>query len=99
MRIGDIWSRPTSPIWMDTSTSQECAEIMRVMGGPRRGGDAADGLARLRAFHRTADSEICQGPIRPVNARDGSDSSRQLVPRVAPDWPVTCRSIRGMRRA
>ena len=28
-----VFSRPTAPIWMDSSTSQECREIRRALGG------------------------------------------------------------------
>ena len=35
LQISDILSRRTSPIWMDASTSEECAEIRRAMGGKR----------------------------------------------------------------
>ncbi len=33
-QIGPCLSRPTSPIWMDTSTGAECAEISAAVGGP-----------------------------------------------------------------
>lgn len=40
-----VLSRPTSPIWMDSSTSAECAEITEALGGPaavaQRTGSAA----------------------------------------------------------
>jgi len=32
--IRGVLSRPTSPIWMDSSTAQECAEITAALGGP-----------------------------------------------------------------
>lgn len=32
-RIRPLLSRTTAPIWMDTSTSQECAEITEALGG------------------------------------------------------------------
>lgn len=32
-QIGDIFSRPTAPIWMDTSTTAQCAEIEQGVGG------------------------------------------------------------------
>ena len=33
-QIGPCLSRQTSPIWMDTSTGAECAEISAAVGGP-----------------------------------------------------------------
>ncbi|MFW9865885.1 MAG: xylulokinase [Candidatus Thorarchaeota archaeon] len=32
-QIGDAFSRKTSPIWMDSSTSQQCKEIREALGG------------------------------------------------------------------
>lgn len=32
-QLAGSFSRPTSPIWMDTSTGKECAEIAAAMGG------------------------------------------------------------------
>ena len=34
-QLADIFSRPTSPIWMDTSTSAQCQEIEAGVGGRR----------------------------------------------------------------
>jgi len=53
-QIDGIWARPTSPIWMDTSTAEECAAITRAVGG-------AGVLARLtgsRAFERFTGPQI-----------------------------------------
>ena len=33
-QLSTIFSRPTSPIWMDTSTKTQCAEIEARVGGP-----------------------------------------------------------------
>ncbi len=32
-QLKDVLARPTSPIWMDTSTPAECAEIAQALGG------------------------------------------------------------------
>ncbi|HKK19665.1 MAG TPA: FGGY family carbohydrate kinase [Opitutales bacterium] len=35
-QLGPCFSRPTSPIWMDNSTSEECREIAEAVGGNER---------------------------------------------------------------
>jgi xylulokinase len=35
-QVRPLLSYPTSPMWMDSSTSAECAEIARAVGGPTR---------------------------------------------------------------
>ena len=50
----DILTRPTSPIWMDSSTTEDCAAIERALGG-------SASLARLtgsRAFPRFTGPQI-----------------------------------------
>ena len=48
------FSRPTSPIWLDTSTSVECAEITSALGGP----NAVAQLTGSRAFERFSGPQI-----------------------------------------
>ena len=50
----DSFSRPLSPVWMDSSTTSECREIERAVGG-------SDVLARRtgsRAFERFTGPQI-----------------------------------------
>lgn len=35
-QLGDIFSRPTSPLWTDSSTHDQCAEIRESLGGVTR---------------------------------------------------------------
>ncbi len=44
-QLGDIFSRRTSPIWMDASTSQACAEITTALGGPAAVAEATGSAA------------------------------------------------------
>ena len=53
-QLGDVFSRTTSPIWMDSSTTRQCAAIEEALGGARA-------LARLtgsRAFERFTGPQI-----------------------------------------
>jgi xylulokinase len=53
-QLADVLSRPTSPIWMDSSTSAQCAAIESALGG-------AAAVARLtgsRAFERFTGPQI-----------------------------------------
>jgi xylulokinase len=49
-----VYSRKTSPIWMDSSTSAECAEITAALGGS----DAVCALTGSKAFERFTGPQI-----------------------------------------
>ncbi len=58
-QLEDIFSRGTSPIWMDASTSEACAEITRALGGPAAVAEATGSAAferftgpQIRKFRR-----------------------------------------------
>ena len=58
--LNGIFSRLTSPIWMDSSTATECAEIRNTLGGIRAtaeqtGSDAFERFTgpQIRKFHKT----------------------------------------------
>jgi xylulokinase len=55
-----VFARPTSPIWMDSSTSEECAEIRKKLGGIKATAEAtgSDAFERftgpqIRKFYKT----------------------------------------------
>lgn len=58
--LKNIFSRPTSPIWMDSSTSAECSEIRRKLGGIKgaaqlTGSDVFERFTgpQIRKFYKT----------------------------------------------
>ncbi len=58
--LAKIFARPTSPIWMDSSTSAECAEIRAALGGIKAtaqatGSDAFERFTgpQIRKFYKT----------------------------------------------
>ena len=53
-QIGDLFSRRTSPIWMDSSTTSQCAAIEAAVGGPR----ALAAISGSRAFERFTGPQI-----------------------------------------
>ena len=80
-QISGIFSRPDSPIWMDSSTASQCAEITAAVGGTQALA-RADGLAGVRALHRAADPQVLRdrpGRLRP----NGAHPPGQLVHGVA----------------
>jgi xylulokinase len=52
--IAGIFSRKLSPVWMDSSTARECAEITAALGGP----DAVARLTGSRTFERFTGPQI-----------------------------------------
>jgi xylulokinase len=55
-----VFSRDTSPIWMDSSTSSECRDIMEALGGPAATAEATGSAAferftgpQIRKFFKT----------------------------------------------
>jgi xylulokinase len=53
-QLDGIFTRATSPVWMDTSTTEECAEIEKALGGPAR----VATLTGSRAFERFTGPQI-----------------------------------------
>jgi xylulokinase len=53
-QLRDLFSRAVSPIWMDSSTGRECAEITAAVGGPER----LAALTGSRAFERFTAAQI-----------------------------------------
>jgi xylulokinase len=58
--LKNIFSRPTSPIWMDSSTGEECSEIRRKLGGIKgaaqlTGSDVFERFTgpQIRKFYKT----------------------------------------------
>ena len=63
-QVRPLLSRPTSPIWMDSSTSEECAEIARAVGGDEHVATLSGSRATLRftgpqirRFYKTSPAE------------------------------------------
>jgi xylulokinase len=61
--LSGVFSRETSPIWMDSSTTGECEEIMEALGGPAATAEATGSAAferftgpQIRKFYK-ADPE------------------------------------------
>jgi xylulokinase len=53
-QLANVFSRPSSPVWMDSSTTRQCAEIEAALGGP----DALKALTGSRAFERFTGPQI-----------------------------------------
>jgi len=48
LQLADIFSRTTSPVWMDSSTHIECLEITEALGGDRRVAQLTGSIATER---------------------------------------------------
>ena len=98
MQIGGIFARPMSPVWLDTSTSDECREITAAMGGrgassrvsPDRARSSASRARRFAGSRRRAPDGL-------RGARPASISSARFC--VAARRPPTRRSIPATHRA
>ena len=58
-QLAGLFSRPTSPIWMDSSTSRACGEVTAALGGPAAVAEATGSSAferftgpQIRKFHQ-----------------------------------------------
>jgi xylulokinase len=95
-QLSPALTRATSPIWMDTSTGAECAEITAALGGPevcRRSGSIAIERftgPQIRRFHKTR-----SGRLRAHRA----DPSGELVHRLGARRASRPPSITAMARA
>jgi xylulokinase len=65
--LDGVFSRPTSPIWMDSSTAAECAEIRKKLGGIKATAEAtgSDAFERftgpqIRKFYKTEPQAYAQ---------------------------------------
>ena len=65
--LNGIFSRPTSPIWMDSSTAAECAEIREALGGikataQKTGSDTFERFTgpQIRKFYKTEPGAYAQ---------------------------------------
>jgi xylulokinase len=60
-QLAHVFARSTSPIWMDSSTTEECREIEAALGGPRATAEATGSAAferftgpQIRRFAKTS---------------------------------------------
>jgi xylulokinase len=65
--LNGVFSRPTAPIWMDSSTAKECGEIRAALGGVKAtaqatGSDAFERFTgpQIRKFHKTEPAAYAQ---------------------------------------
>jgi xylulokinase len=65
--LRSVFSRPTSPIWMDSSTAAECAEIRKKLGGvkataQKTGSDTFERFTgpQIRRFYKTEPEAYAQ---------------------------------------
>ena len=81
VQMANAFSRAVSPVWMDSSTTDECREIATARRRRRRAG-GAHRLARVRAIHGSADPAVLQTRTARLR-RDRAHPSGLVVPRLA----------------
>ena len=95
-QVQPMLSRPVSPIWMDSSTGDECRAIAAAVGGDARSRSTrARGRSSASAARRSGSSQCTIPP--PTRRRNGSTWSARSSRRCSPG--VTRRSIRATARA
>ena len=68
-QVGPLLARSVSPIWMDSSTSEECAEITAAVGGP----EVLSRHTGSRAFERFTGPQIRKFAKRDAAGYDATD--------------------------
>ena len=90
-------TRQTAPIWMDTSTSQECAEIAKEVGGNAEVCSRSGSIA-IERFNRSPDPPFCEDELRQLGTHRG-DPPRQFLHGVNPGggrvWQLITATGRG----
>jgi xylulokinase len=82
--LAGVFARKTSPIWMDSSTTKECEEIRKKLGGikftaSRTGSDTFERFTgpQIRKFYKTEPkayeaTSLVAGRIAPIDFGDGA---------------------------
>ncbi len=81
-QVKPLLSRDTAPIWMDSSTSQECREIAASVGGDERV-VAISGSRAIERFTGPQIRKFWQGRARALRGHE-ADPPGELLHRVAP---------------
>jgi xylulokinase len=66
-QLAHVFSRATAPVWMDSSTGEECREIEAALGGPRATAEATGSAAferfsgpQIRRFFKTSPDDYAR---------------------------------------